>query len=390
MYGIILILVLVTMGGGIAYIGDKLGTKVGKKKLSIFGLRPKHTSIIVTIITGILITSSTLAILTLASENVRVALFGMERLNQQIKESETNLKQITAQLEQVNLEREETVAALTKAQADYQAVSRDLAKSKQQIAQLEDTKNRLEETKAALNQRVASLSDERAILEADIGKLNVLTQKLSEGIQFVREGDILYRSGEIIANAVLSYDDDHNKITSAMAAIVQQANQNILDRLNIKEPLEAIWISQGEFEEAIKVIDENDQDTIVRVVAAGNIIYGEPVRAHIELFANKLIYKENHLIYSEKFALGQQKDGTGEAEQIVLAFLKQVNITATKQGMIPDPLQGSVGVMNGAQFYDIVNKIESQSGFVQLTAYAADDTNAAGPLRLHIKVELLK
>ena len=40
MFGIALIAVLAITGGIIAYIGDKLGTKVGKKKLTIFGLRP--------------------------------------------------------------------------------------------------------------------------------------------------------------------------------------------------------------------------------------------------------------------------------------------------------------------------------------------------------------
>ena len=52
-----LIVVLVLTGGVIAFIGDRLGSKVGKKKLSLFGLRPRHTSILVTIITGILITT---------------------------------------------------------------------------------------------------------------------------------------------------------------------------------------------------------------------------------------------------------------------------------------------------------------------------------------------
>ena len=35
MYGIFLIAIIAVMGGAIAYIGDKLGTKVGKKKLTI-------------------------------------------------------------------------------------------------------------------------------------------------------------------------------------------------------------------------------------------------------------------------------------------------------------------------------------------------------------------
>ena len=49
MLGIIIVLVLMVMGGLIAFLGDKIGSKVGKKRLTLFGLRPKYTSIIVTI-----------------------------------------------------------------------------------------------------------------------------------------------------------------------------------------------------------------------------------------------------------------------------------------------------------------------------------------------------
>ncbi len=45
MFGVTLVFIIAVMGGLIAFIGDKLGTKVGKRRLSIFGLGPKHTSI---------------------------------------------------------------------------------------------------------------------------------------------------------------------------------------------------------------------------------------------------------------------------------------------------------------------------------------------------------
>ena len=60
MYGLYLIAVLVVTGGAIAFIGDRLGTKIGKKRLSIFGLRPRHTSNVVTVITGFVITALTI------------------------------------------------------------------------------------------------------------------------------------------------------------------------------------------------------------------------------------------------------------------------------------------------------------------------------------------
>ena len=56
--GLKILFIIAIMGGLIAYMGDKLGTKVGKRKMSLFGLRPKHTSIIVTIVTGLLVAAT--------------------------------------------------------------------------------------------------------------------------------------------------------------------------------------------------------------------------------------------------------------------------------------------------------------------------------------------
>lgn len=398
MYGIILIFVLIIMGGVIAYIGDKLGTKVGKKKLSIFGLRPKHTSIIVTIITGILITSSTLGVLALTSKNVRVALFGMEKLNQQIKETESNLQTITLDLAKANAEREEVIAALDKAKEDYRIASE---KSEEQIQELEDKKNilenknnslenrnnALEETKRELDNRVASLSEQQKVLENDIERLNALTKRLNQGIQFVREGDIIYRAGEVIVTGTVKPEEDKDKNTEALTAILNTANQTILARFDIKENIDVLWVSKEAFEQTIEQINQSNQEMVVRVVAAGNIVYGEPVRVNLELYPNKQVYKENQVVYKEVMTLSvKEKD----AEQIVLDFLKKVNAAAVSKGMIPDPLQGTVGVMSGSQFYDIVNALETTGGKVELTAVAGTDTNAAGPLRLNVKLKSIQ
>ena len=68
--GLKILVIIAIMGGLIAYMGDKLGTKVGKRRMSLFGLRPKHTSIIVTIVTGLLVAAATVGILTITSQSV--------------------------------------------------------------------------------------------------------------------------------------------------------------------------------------------------------------------------------------------------------------------------------------------------------------------------------
>ena len=84
MFGIRLMFLLAVMGGIIAYIADKLGSKIGKKKLSVFGLRPHDTSVLLTVLSGILISLFSVGILAISSESARTALFGMEKLQKEL------------------------------------------------------------------------------------------------------------------------------------------------------------------------------------------------------------------------------------------------------------------------------------------------------------------
>ena len=71
----ILIIFLILLGGLIAPFGDLLGTKIGKARFSILKLRPKKTATIVTIITGGFISSISIGLLILVSEEFRQRLF---------------------------------------------------------------------------------------------------------------------------------------------------------------------------------------------------------------------------------------------------------------------------------------------------------------------------
>jgi len=399
MYGIVLITVLVITGGAIAFIGDRLGTKVGKKKLSIFGLRPRHTSIIVTIITGILITTLTFGIMAAVSKDVRTALFGMEKLNQRIKETQTNLTVVTDQLAAANIEQAKTNEDLVKTKNEVSVLQTIQMELESRNTALEDNNRYLEagnaqlilhndaltEQNSILGEQNSSLANENNTLNEENNILAVRSAELRQGLQFVRQGDIIYRSGEIIASGVVNVSNNDKTINADLTSLVYLANRNITQRMGVKSPVEGVWISQKEFEEAFNTIKNAKQNTVIRIVAAGNIVYGEPVRANIQIYKNNLIYHENDCVFAEKFSLkGQSAD---EAEQTVVEFLKQVNISAIKKGILSDPIKGSVGVMTGSQFYDIINSLDPIRGDILLTAYAQSDTNALGPLKLRVKVE---
>ena len=172
MYGIWLVLALVLMGGAIAYLGDKIGMLVGRKRLTLFGLRPEHSSIVVTVITGILIAGTSLSILAFASHDVRTALFRMREIQQTLAQtsealisSEEELGLLKDMLRRQRAEVQEFIDARDQAVAERDAALRELAALEAEMSvverALEEARTDLEGWKA----RVASLHDLSQTLE---------------------------------------------------------------------------------------------------------------------------------------------------------------------------------------------------------------------------------
>ena len=68
--GLLLITTVLVLGGVIATLGDRIGMRVGKARLSLFNLRPRQTATVVSILTGSVISASTLGLLLVASEQI--------------------------------------------------------------------------------------------------------------------------------------------------------------------------------------------------------------------------------------------------------------------------------------------------------------------------------
>ncbi len=66
------LLLIIFVGAFIAYTADKMGRNIGKKRLSIFGLRPKNTATFLTVTAGIIIPTITVIFLVTISKDVRL------------------------------------------------------------------------------------------------------------------------------------------------------------------------------------------------------------------------------------------------------------------------------------------------------------------------------
>lgn len=89
--GSLIIVFVMIVAGFIAYVGDRVGHQVGRRRLTLFNLRPRHTSTIVAVATGMLIAMFVTLIALAASEYVQTALFRIGDLNQQMHELQTRV-----------------------------------------------------------------------------------------------------------------------------------------------------------------------------------------------------------------------------------------------------------------------------------------------------------
>ena len=399
MYGVFLIAVLILTGGAIAFIGDRLGTKIGKKRLSILGLRPRHTSIIVTIITGALITTMTFAVLAATSENVRTALFGMEKLKQQMSDMQQAIITVSGDLESAKEEKLAADSALDRAKEDVEKLQAQQKELEAESERLQSGNELLQQEKEVLQSEKDGLSRENEALLADNGNLaanNELlskdnknleqnAQRLRDGLITMREGDITFRAGEILASGVIQGNRREDAVEADLQSLAQLANRNVSARLGINQTDQGVWIYQPEAEAAIKAIAESPQDMVVRIVAAGNLVRGEVVRASLELYKNSIIYGSKELILAKPYSMHSHDEE--EAEMLAMDFLMNVNQAAVAKGILPDPIRGSVGIIEGAQFYNLVQNLQSCTDHIVLSAYARDATDALGPLRIDFKLE---
>lgn len=380
MVGIRLIIIMAIVGGLIAYIADKMGSKIGKKRMSIFGLRPKHTSILLTVLSGIVISVLTIIVMAIASQSARTALFGMDKLQKELR--------------QLNKDKVVAAEALSSAKLQVDEQNKLIGQLDEKIKESTARNSAIEQKLASMNEKyilaqneVQALSEARTKLNAEIAELEETTQELRKGIISMREGQVFYRTGEVIYAGVMHGGLTHEENIVQVNWLLHSANGAALQRLgmeqNKEQPLQAIWIAQSIVDEAVAMLDQSKGNMFFRVRAVANVIVGELAICDIEVTENQFIYPDGSLIYSEDYDLNGKDISY---ENVIMSFLYHINVEAVKAGVLPDPLTGKVGNIDAATMIECSNEIRETKGKFTLKAYADGDITTAGPVRVRMEV----
>ena len=239
MSGWLLIIFLLLLGGLISTLGDLLGSKIGKARFSILKLRPKKTAVLITILTGSLISASSLSLMILVNRQLRVGLFRLGDLQKKLQDS---------------------------------------------------------------RQVLIPLQEEREKLEKKIQiKEKELTQ-LERSLIALRSGNVVIRSGQSLYISEISFSNKEN-IKSQIEKIIINADKYTHTIVNpkIKEKRNLLLLRKNHIEDLQKTISKGG-NWVINIKSVRNVVSGENfVYAFPEISENKIIVTKGEKISKINF-----------------------------------------------------------------------------------------
>lgn len=367
--GFLLIISIIVISGVVAYLGDVLGRRIGKQRLSVLKLRPRYTAILMSIITGVIIATITLAILTIASEDVRTALFGMRELREKLDSLNFEVKQRNTELDVMRKEAEN----FQKRIAELEQKEKDLILSRTQ----------LESQVEILNGNIHDLVEQRDNLNEEIQSLQLELRRTQETIVAIRQGEIVFQEDEEmlrgLAPAGLTREDAENYLITLLQradelALRRGAGQDISSQ-------RAVFVMGDNFDQALEKLVMSKNQTVIRLVSALNTLKEEPVITRFILDDNKKIFSADQLIYQKEVNVDPDHSNV---EQILSEILSELNTLGVKQGIMPQ--RGRIGSVSALNLTDVSRQLSQLSARVLINAIAENDIYTIGPLRVRLEI----
>ncbi len=177
--GYILVTVVLFLGGIIAVSGDRIGSKVGKARLTLFKLRPRQTATLVTVAAGTFLSASVLAVLFASSEQLRTGIFDLQRLQGKLSSTSAELAQAITQknnfqrdLEKLRIEQSEAKDALSGINQSVRdeltkrsSTAQQLNNLRQQLETVGRQKNSLKKEVDETTRKIADLTTQQSVLK---------------------------------------------------------------------------------------------------------------------------------------------------------------------------------------------------------------------------------
>lgn len=359
MYGLTLIFTLVIVGGVIAYIGDRLGMKVGRKKLTLFGLRPKHTSILVTIVTGVLISAASIGVLSIASSDVRTALFSMKEIQDELRGLQQDYSLMRGQRDSAQRE-------LQEAEASYGQTILDLAEAEENVIALKMQASTLKGEVAELAKRTMELRESYDLLSQQFDVVEMAWGQ-------IRAGDIAFNASEVILTTVVSKDLSREEVRAHLERFMKEVDDEAYRRsarATESDTYRAIFLQAGVLDLVVEDVLLASHDVIIRAVSQGNSIPGVPVLVYLENYPDQMVFSKDTVMAS---GMWDPKGGV-DLDLVILNILHDANSLALNAGMAVSRDRSGAILLPGDDFRRAMNASGQMEGPIEVRLVVAADT----------------
>ncbi len=403
MYGIIIIVSMVIFGGLIALLGDRVGMKVGKRRLSLFGLRPKYTSMIITVCTGFFIAGLTLLILTVLSEYARTAIFRLQSIEHELKTTTSKVGQLTVEISNKEKEYNQLHRNLLNAVSQQLKVEKQLQETRSQYAKVSSN---LASTQGNLNlarDRLVNLTNINDDLKDQITNLTVQETRLSQQIQNLEgwlqslqdrnknivDKPMIFYVGEIVDAEIVEPGVPTNQIFSTLVEPFLKKINKIALKRGAKIPGKndyAVRVAPQKVAQVCTELGQIKDKAVLRVVVDKNSVAGEPLTVSLECYPNQMIYRTDQVITS---LVVQNTASETELRDRLLSMLIIANNKAIDNGIITEGqnLRDIISMSEIARTISLIR--EKKPGQYEVCLVAANDTYRVDDFKVKFIVKSL-
>ena len=387
MTGWLLILSLLVLGGVLSTLGDRLGSRVGKARLTLFNLRPRRTAVVITVLTGSLISALSLGLMLLVSRQLRVGLFELNDLQTRLRNGRIALKE--SRQAKLNAEID-----LKQALADSAEVLRELAEAQErsaelrgELAPLQKEQHRLEAERNRLNRDIEAKDADIRDTEAELARVRTRIsagekelKQLETNLIALRRGNVVLSSGQQLATATLRLEQP-NQAKRVIDRLLQEANLEAYQRvLPGEEPNRQILLVPRSDIQRLEAIIRKPGTWVVNMRSAANVLSGEKVvYAFPEVRPNKTVVRKDEVLASMTLHRDEQ---SSEAIRNRMNLLLASTLAAVqRRGSLSTGLQFDINAMNQLG-QALLNR---SAGSIELQAIALRDSDTADPVAVAVQ-----
>ncbi len=388
MSGWLLILALLVLGGILSTLGDRLGTRVGKARLSLFNMRPRKTAVLITVLTGSLISAISLGLMLLVSERLRTGLFELDQLERRLRDSRRSLETSRAELSRSQADLRQARSGRLEARTQLALVERQAQGLRHELQPLVQQRKVLEQERDRLNGDIAAKD---ADIRRNRDELAKVTQKIAAGAKeleqletnliALRRGDVVITSGQPLATGKVRIDNP-NQAPEVIQALLRQANLVAYQRvLPGEKPNRQILLVPRSDIAKLETVLRKQGSWVVSLISAANVLKGErQVLAFPDVRPNRQVIRNG-----EQLATTMLEGDELNAEQVrsrLNLLLAAAFTKAQRQGSLADGLQFDATRFNQLGTA-LSNRPAGQS--VRLEAISRRNSDIADPVVVDIR-----